>query len=172
MAIGDNDPPLDKGGRPTKLNDDFIVRAEAYLDGCKDEWVNVSKSDKPHFVHKVNVPTIEGLSLATGIARKTIYNWIESQPSEDATQQELDTHNMFLHIISRLQAEQGQRVLNNGLSGNYNPTIAKLLLSARHNYVEQSKQDITSGGKEIAPIALVRFIGGDDDGETSTSKAE
>ena len=64
----------------------------------------------------------------------------------------------FSAIIEQLQAEQEDRLINNGLSGNYNPTIAKVLLT-KHGYREGVDQ--TTNDKDLPTPVLVQFIGDD-----------
>jgi hypothetical protein len=48
--------------------------------------------------------------------------------------------------LEPLLAAQGSQLIRNGLKGEYNPTITKLLLT-KHSYTD--RQDITSGGKPL-----------------------
>lgn len=73
------------------------------------------------------VPSIEGLADYVPMSRQTIYNWIEDQEKGE-----------FLDIIERIFVQQGKLTLNLGLKGEFNSTIAKLLLS-KHGYIEESK---------------------------------
>jgi DNA-binding XRE family transcriptional regulator len=92
---------------------------------------------------KVNLPSVEGLALALGISRNTIYDWESEHPE-------------FSDIINVLRAKQAVKLLNSGLSGEYNPFIAKALLS-KHGYSEKqeisheikSKQVFEIGGQRI-----------------------
>lgn len=121
------------GGRPTKYEgEETIKKSLAYIESCKDN----------HGLEKeVKLPTAEGLSLVLGIRRETLYDWAKE-------------YEEFHNILDILNKEQANRLLNNGLSGFYNATIAKLVL-AKHGYKEES--DITSGGEKIEPV-LVKFL--------------
>ena len=71
-----------------------------------------------------------------GISRATVYDWKEKYPE-------------FSDIIEKLQSVQADRLLLNGLSGDYNPVIAKVLLT-KHGYregIEQTGKD----GKDLIP---------------------
>ena len=63
------------------------------------------------------LPTIVGFSLATGLARSTIYQW-----DKDAEKTE------FSDILERLRNIQGVMLINKGLSGEYNTTICHMML--------------------------------------------
>lgn len=148
-------------GRPTKYDRKYIQEAEEYLKKCIDEYkmideykeadgIKVAKEDntkefktakikeRRKSIIKVKLPTIEGLALKLNVSRKTLYNWAEK-------------HNAFLHTLEKIEREQKNRLLNKGLSGEYNSTIAKLILSSNHGMVE--RKDLTTDGKELpAPI--------------------
>ena len=133
-------------GRPTKYTDDMPKKVLEYLSECVDEDVQIvkqSNSEKGYEMYdnklKVNIPTIAGLSLYLDVAESTIHKWKEEHP-------------VFSESLSRLLAEQQKRLLNSGLSGDYNSTIAKLILSSNHGFREKSEQDITSGGKPISGL--------------------
>lgn len=76
-----------------------------------------------------------GLAVHLGISKKTLYNWAENDKS-------------FLHTLSMINTKQELELIKNGLVGNYNPTITKLMLS-NHGYSDTSKVDHTTKGKEL-----------------------
>lgn len=120
------------GGRPTKLTKALIQQAEAY------------KDDTGTFVPNALLPTIEGLALRLGISRDSIYEWIKGD-SPLAKQ--------FSDIVDDIKALQAEKLIQKSLAGHYNPTIAKLILSGKHGYVEKQATDLTTNGKEMpAPI--------------------
>lgn len=125
----------DKGGRPSELSKEVLAKCEDYLRQAQDSFD--TQTNKP----VVNLPSLEGLALYLGVSRKTLYNWKEYGEKEDAT----DIQKQFLYIFERLLASQSNRLLNNGLSGVYNPTITKLLLS-KHGYVEKQEVDQNLSG--------------------------
>ncbi len=84
-------------------------------------------------------------ALDLGVARSTIYEWAKE-------------HKEFSDILEDILSTQERMLLVNGLNGEYNSTIAKLVLS-KHGYRES--QDITSDNKAVAPL-LVRFLKDDD----------
>lgn len=105
------------GGRPTVATPDNIEKAEKYLEGG---W-------------KI-VPTVEGMALALGISKESLY-----------------ARDEFSDVMMRLKAMQGDLLINGGLGNHFNPTISKLLLSSKHGYVEKQATDITTKGESINP---------------------
>lgn len=122
---------------------------DEYLEECEDyteqELIGISAKGTELFKQKqyVRIPTIEGLALKLGINKSTIYDW-ESQ--EDKTE--------FSNDINRLRAKQAERLLNKGLSGDYNPTIAKVLLT-KHGYRE-GIENTGEGGKDLIPETITK----------------
>jgi hypothetical protein len=116
-------------GRPTEYSEEIVSKTNKYIDSCVDEIENYhktqgNKSDSYERIVNVKIPTIEGLAVYLKIGRTTVYEWIEKFPE-------------FACIIEQLRATQADRLLNNGLSGNYNPTIAKVLLT-KHGYRDET----------------------------------
>jgi len=72
----------------------------------------------------VKLPTIVGFSIYLGFAEKTLYTWAGKSPE-------------FRLALDRIKNEQKQRLMNSGLSGQYNSTIAKLILSSNHGMKER-----------------------------------
>ncbi len=68
------------------------------------------------------------------VNRDTLYEW------EKANKE-------FSDIMGELRAIQADRLVNKGLSGDYNPTIAKVLLT-KHGY--RDSQEVT--GAEGSPL--------------------
>lgn len=128
--------------RPTDYTPEILEQSRQYLHQCK-----FGTEDDP----RPKLPTIEGLALFLDISRDTVYAWEkEKEP--------------FSYIVEEVRAQQAETLVQNGLTGQFNPTITKLMLS-KHGYVE--RQDVTSGDKPVAPL-LVRFLGDDksDTGDT------
>ena len=134
------------GGRPTDYSEEILEKTLEYLKGAEDEEeqqltglsVKGTQLFKTHL--KVNIPTIEGLAYHLKVNRDTIYTWAKKHPE-------------FSDIIGDLKAKQAKELISKGLSGDYNPTIAKVLLS-KHGYKESTEQDVTSDG---LPIQIVSY---------------
>jgi len=117
-------------GRPIKYNISYIKKAKDYIDSCEDEIVQVVSGESDKFTaykekRRVKLPSIEGLSLYIKVHRDTIYDWEKKYQG-------------FSDIINVLRAKQAECLINNGLSGDYNPIIAKVLLS-KQGYSEKTE---------------------------------
>lgn len=112
-------------GRPTKYKPEYC-NLKPYLEHCKKEN---------------DLPSKVGYAAFLSVAEKTIENWGKANPD-------------FLLSLGVLLTIEKQTLLNKGLRGEYNSTIAKLILSANHGLREGT--DITTGGEKIQrePITL------------------
>lgn len=131
-------------GRPTIYNEEILEKTRQYILGCND-----IQEDKEHGIAKqVNLPSIEGLAYELKINRDTIYTWRKEKPE-------------FSDIVEELLQKQAKCLLNNGLSGNYNQTIAKVILT-KHGYREGIDQ--TTNDKDLPqPILDVKISKDDSD---------
>jgi len=111
-------------GRPSKYNDDTVKKAKEYLEG-------IEKSDEA-------VPTVAGLSLALDVCRDTVYDWAGQEDKAE-----------FSYIVKRLLAKQELMLASKGLEGDFNASMAKLMLS-KHGYSE--KQDVNLGNQGDQPF--------------------
>jgi DNA-packaging protein gp3 len=134
---------MSKGGRPTKYSPKMLAAARKYISACEDEDVQAvrqANAEKGYEMYenklKVNLPTIEGLATHLDVNRDTLYAWAKEEVE-------------FSDILEALKEKQAGRLINNGLSGDYNPTITKLLLS-KHGYVDKTEHTGEGGG----PIAF------------------
>lgn len=96
---------------------------------------------------KEAIPTVAGLSVVLGVSRETIYAWADQDDKRE-----------FSDVVAELQSIQERVLLSHGLFGNYNSTIAKLILSSKHGYAERTEHtgadgtplvDLTKALKEI-----------------------
>lgn len=127
-------------GRPTDYNETIIPLTEEYIQHCIDEEDEFHatrgvKSDGYQRLIRVRLPTVEGLAVILNINKTTIYEWESKFPE-------------FSNVLSKLRSIQANRLINEGLSGDYNPVIAKLLLM-KHGYAEKTETDLTSKGDKI-----------------------
>jgi len=116
-------------------------RFKDYLKICKDDFEKqiVQQNEEKGYVMyksvlKVKLPTIEGYAKFLKKAPSTLEDWGRLYPE-------------FRVAMDTIIAEQKQRLLECGLEGTYNSTIAKLILSSNHNMREKS--DITSGDEPL-----------------------
>ena len=149
------------GGRPSEYKEEYIVKVDVYLASREDEEVQVVKQSntaKGYEMYdtklKVNLPTIEGFASFIDVSKKSLYNW-------------RDKHPKFLHALEKIEREQKKRLLDMGLSGDYNPTIAKLILSANHDMREKSEIDHTTKGEKITGF---NYISPDGDSNNKTNE--
>ena len=112
-----------KGGRPTKLTDELISKAEMYL------------TDYPS--NGDIVPTVAGLSIYLDVAKSSIYKY-------------RDESDRFSDTLERIESLQESKLVNGGLLGDFNATIAKLMLS-NHGYSEKQVVDNTSSDGSMSP---------------------
>lgn len=143
-------PNKQNEGRPSKYKTEYCNLVNDYLKENQDQEIKVLKQangDKGYEIYdtkiKVKLPTINGFSLFINIPRRTLYDWAE-------------THEEFSHSLEKIVKEQEKRLLECGLSGDYNPTIAKLILSSNHGYKERN--DSTSGDKPITIANLIQQL--------------
>jgi len=116
--------------RPSEYKEEYIQAADEYLASQQDY------QDEDLNKLRVKLPTIEGFALFIGVNKTSLYEWEKIHPA-------------FSNALDKIRTEQKERLLNNGLSGDYNPTIAKLVLSANHGMAEKTQTDVTSGGNPI-----------------------
>jgi hypothetical protein len=112
--------------RPVEYNQSYVENTKVYLESCED-----TIGENGRLI--VKLPSIEGLAVFLDINRTTIYDW-ESKYEE------------FSHIIEVLRGKQAEKLLNNGLSGAYNSTISKVILT-KHGYREGIDQ--TTNDKDL-----------------------
>ena len=108
------------GGRPSEYKKEYIASVDEYLEQYKDLGDTT--------------PTKEGFAIFIGTTKPTIYAWAEK-------------HEEFLYALEKIESQQGRDLQNNGLSGKFNSTITKLMLSANHDMREKS--DITTAGNSL-----------------------
>lgn len=132
-------------GRPTEYTEEYINKVDEYLAICIDEEreyhkTRGEKSDSYERRLNVKLPTIEGFAKFLDVSKRVLYDWKDKYPE-------------FLHALEKIESEQKTRLLDNGLSGDYNPVIAKLVLSANHGMKERS--DVTTDDKPITPLGTL-----------------
>lgn len=124
-------------GRPTKYTDEILQSAREYLDGGY-----AAQGDA--------VPQIAGLACHLQISRETVRDWASHEDKAE-----------FSGIVDELMAAQERGLVNGGLRGDYNATMAKLALS-KHGYTD--KVENTLQGPSGGPIDLIIEAVGDGPG--------
>lgn len=132
-------------GRPTKYKEEMIDLVDKYLEENQDEEYDYIKSESGSSMTKeqkliVRLPTIEGFASFLGVATSSVHLWATEYPR-------------FSEALEKIKEEQRKRLLNKGLNGQYNSTIAKLILSANHGMNEKKEMDVTTNGKDITSMS-------------------
>mgnify|MGYP003653162388 CR=1 FL=1 len=119
-------------GRPSKLTPEVLALTLAYVSGG---FLGEPTNEV--------VPTIAGLACVLGVARKTIRQWADRK-IDDSLQDDSDEYakllNDFSTTVEGLQAKQEFLIARGGLIGDFNPTIAKLMLG-NHGYSDKGELD-------------------------------
>lgn len=133
-------------GRPLKYNTEILSKTQEYINNSEDaeeqvlELENEEKGYKKYKTKiRVHLPTIEGLARFLSVHKDTIYQWRKDYAE-------------FSDLIETLLHKQSEALINNGLSGDYNPTIAKVLLS-KHGYRESSEVEVAVNQSQTFEIA-------------------
>ncbi len=112
-------------GRPTIYSPEKLTLAREYA----EKWQELGDS----------VPCQEGLADHMGVGLTTIKTWVAD--TEDKEKEE------FRAIFESIKVKQGRRLINNGLNGEFNSVITKLMLG-KHDYSD--KQEVTGkDGKAV-----------------------
>jgi hypothetical protein len=119
-------------GRPTVYGPDILKRARGYLTSFKD------MGDV--------VPSIAGLACVLGVTRETCRAW-GNEPEKAE----------FSAILLELAQRQERELLNNGLAGNFNAPITKMMLT-KHGYSDKVETDHTSSDGTMTPQVVERVI--------------
>ncbi len=123
-------------GRPTKYTKDINKQALGYIATCGENYIVLDKAvikdgelaEEQYVKKEIKLPTVEGLALELDVHRDTLYTWAKEY--ED-----------FSDTLETLKKKQAEMLIQNGLSGDYNSTIAKLILSANHGINEKSESE-------------------------------
>lgn len=101
--------------RPTKLTDELAQKAKKY---AKDGYLAVDEV----------IPTIAGLAVYLGVSRSTLYEYKK-------------LNNEFSDTLEMILQNQERLLINHSLTGDFNATIAKLML-ANHGYNDKQETEI------------------------------
>jgi len=117
------------GGRPSKYTEETIPKTLEYM----KKWESLG--------HKI--PSIAGLAVHLKVRRDTIHEWRKEEGKEE-----------FSDIIENLLALQELTLSGNGLSGDFNATISKLILT-KHGYSDKVDQEIGGPGGGAVPVQYI-----------------
>lgn len=101
--------------KPCKYTDfdEIKIRTEQYIKGCAEIG---------------RMPTVQGLLLALGVSRYTLYKWFQHHPEADAVR--------YLELVRAAFADMLEQ---GAMDNSINNISAIFLLKAQHSYVEQSQ---------------------------------
>lgn len=119
----ENEKKANPVGRPSELPE-TIEKAKEYLHGGYETVGEV-------------MPSVAGLACYCGKSRETMYDY-QKQSSE------------FSDIVASVLTLQESKLLNNGVTGVFNATITKLLLT-KHGYSERHEVDNKSSDGSMSP---------------------
>jgi hypothetical protein len=119
-------------GRPTVYGPEVLKKARGYLTSFKD-------MGDP-------VPSIAGLACVLGVVRETCHAWAKDPQKAE-----------FSDILKELAQRQERELLSNGLAGNFNASITKMMMT-KHGYSDKVEQDHTSSDGSMTPQVVERII--------------
>lgn len=111
-------------GRPSSLSQEHIDGAVWYLKGGFEERGEV-------------VPSIAGLACFLGVSRDQIYDWGKRNIE-------------FRYTLEAIKSAQEVLLVNKGLQGDFNPTIAKLMM-ANHGYSDKVENNLINSDGSLKP---------------------
>jgi hypothetical protein len=109
-------------GRPTIYSDALMQKAREYVEGDYDT------------IYSHSIPSHLGLCEALSITKSTLYKWAGEEGKE-----------AFADILARCNAKQHNILIAKGLSGDFNASIAKLVLG-KHGYHDRVESTGADGG--------------------------
>lgn len=133
-------PKRNMGGRPPIYGPEMLAKAQRYIAHCVDR-LKLGENGRVISIG-VNLPKAEGLARFLEVHRDTLYDWAKKYPE-------------FSDILEAINQEQVERLINAGLAGTYNSTIAKLVL-AKHGYKESVVAE--HSGPEGKPIPILQVL--------------
>ena len=114
---------IKRNGQTTKYTPELLEKAHSYI----ANWRTLGDM----------IPSHDALCGYLDITSPTLYDWRDQEGKEEFS--------CILDTISRMQR---QELINNGLSGDFNAAITKLVLG-KHGYSDKVDTDVTSKGQKI-----------------------
>ena len=114
-------------GRPTKLTDELMHKAKVYV-------------QRDYLIDEL-IPTMQGLSLYLGVSKRVLHDW-------------RNENDEFMHIVDDLMDLQAKNLFRGGLTGDFNASITKLLLT-KHGFSDRVEQDLKSSDGTMQPTQIV-----------------
>lgn len=116
------------GGRPSIYTPELLAKARDYVENYAD--------------YGDLIPSIAGLACELKISRDTCHTWAKDEDKPE-----------FSDIVRDISQYQERKLLSGGLSGDFNPTIAKLIMS-KHGYSDKQEIDHTSSDSSMSPTRI------------------
>lgn len=110
-------------GRPTKYTPELLEKAHSYI----ANWRTLGDM----------IPSNEALARYIDINRSNLYEWAKHDDKQE-----------FRDILDEINSLQRSELINNGLSGDFNAAITKLVLG-KHGFSDKVDSDITTKGDKI-----------------------
>lgn len=117
-------------GRPSKYNAALQKKADEYLQTLPPGQI---------------IHSIEGLADHLDLARSTVYKWRD----------EIEAFSDTLEAVMRKQAVS---LINNGLAGEFNAPMTKMMMNVNHGYRERNEVDNLSSDGSMSPQKIERVI--------------
>jgi len=127
--------------RPQEYNEKVLEQTKDYLENFR--------------VYGDVIPSVAGLALHLNKARSTVYEWRQHEDKQE-----------FADILHNILSLQEKLLINNGLTGEFNSNITKLVLG-KHGYTD--KTDITSDDK---PVPILNVLPDNSNKENKESQKE
>lgn len=128
--------------RPTDYTPQILDKAQEYL-------LNLPKDEKIH--------SIEGLADFIDISRSNIYLWASQEDKRE-----------FSDILEKVREKQGKVLINKGITGEFNSSITKVMLT-KHGYVDKQQTDLTSNGEKITGVNYIIPNGAEHNADEETA---
>ena len=126
---------MSKIGRPTKYDESMPGKVYAYLDKCKKNRQGETRDG----LEIAQLPLLCGLSTYLKVNPSTIVEWRKSNVE-------------FSNACSDLLSIQKDLLIQSGLAGSFNSTIAARILGANHGMSD--KRDVTTNGKDLPSLTI------------------
>lgn len=110
-----------KAGRPTDFGEHMPGLVKEYLE-----------------TYTTQIPTKAGLSIHLGVCKATVEKWLKLDQSDENVSQ-------FVGLVNDLMSMQEIKLIDNGLLGDYQASMAKLLLT-KHGYSDKQSQEVSGPG--------------------------
>jgi len=126
---------MSKIGRPTKYDDSMPEKVYAYIDKCSKNKQGETRDG----LEIARLPLLCGLATYLKVNIDTVFEWRKSYVP-------------FTDACKDLLAVQKDLLIQSGLAGSFNSTIAARILGANHGMSD--KKDITTNGKDLPGLII------------------